>query len=379
MLVSDLDDSMLYHTRSNTILNSAPEPYGSLLDMYLSQNLYSSRIWCDCMVCIFPQVHTFSPNASLIWRECASIPVERVLAKTTVINGMVYVGGGAAKDSSQHNLVCKYDPVKDEWTTLPPAPVKGFGVGQLNGKLVIVGGWKEHETADVHVFEDDIQQWVKSIPPMPRGIAASTVVSHSSSLVVCGTPGKTSPASVLVYNSQSSQWHLAAALPLTFNSMISSSVVVNDTYYIAVGVEGVINQEKFPSSPAVFSLPLSTLLDPNAPQDPSIWQCMPDTPCHGSHLAATGGCLLALGGLRSACNDLKDDEVVVPNLSTAVHAYCPATSSWVKIGDLRDLRFCPTITTMSSGELFIAGGGIPNDERDNPIIINDKVFMGIIS
>ena len=212
---------------------------------------------------------------------------------------------------------------------------------------------------------------------MPRGLAFSTVVSHSSSLVVCGTPDRTSSASVLVYNSQSSQWHLAAALLLTFHSTLSSSVVVNDTYYIAVGVEGVLDQEKWPSSPAVFSLPLSTLLDPNAPQDPSIWQRIPDTPCHMSRLAATGGCLLALGGLRSGC-DVEDDEAVAANLSTAVHAYCPATSSWVNIGDLPDLRFVPAITTMSSGELFIAGGMISNDECDG-LISDNKVFTGIIS
>ena len=299
------------------------------------------------------------------------------VAKATVINGMVYMGGGNAEDDSHRYLVSKYDPVKDEWTTLPPAPVKYFGVGQLNGKLVIVGGLKEKRTRNVHVFEEDTQQWVKSIPPMPRGLIYSTVVSHSSSLVMCGIPDGTSSTSVLVYNSQSSQWHLAAALPLTFNSILSSSVVVNDTYYIAVGAEGVIGQEKWPTSPAVFSLPLSTLLDPNAPQDPSIWQRMPDTPCHGSRLAATGGCLLALGGLRSACDDLGDNKAVAPILSTAVHAYCPATSSWVKIGDLPDLRHGSSITTLTSGELFITGGQIPNDECDG-LILDNKVFRGII-
>ena len=317
------------------------------------------------------------------------MPVEMVAARATVINGMVYVGGGDADDDSSHEyLVCKYDPVKDEWTTLPPAPVKWFGVGQLNGKLVIVGGVEEEEeekeeemeeeekrTGDVHVFEEDTQQWVKSIPPMPRELVTSTVVSHDSSLVVCGMPDDTSPASVLVYNSRSSQWRLTAALPLTFYSTHSSAVVVNDIYYIDVGVEGVRDQERCSSSPAVFSLPLSTLQDS---QDPSICQRMPDTPCHMSCLAATGGCLLALGGLRSACDDVKDGEAVATNLSTAVHAYCPATSSWVRIGDLPDLRFGPAITTTSSGELFIAGGGIPNDEHDG-LIINDKVFIGIIS
>ena len=299
------------------------------------------------------------------------MPVEMWVPKTTVINGRVYVGGGTADDDDDYYLVRTYDPVKDEWSTLPPAPVGYFGVGRLNGKLVIVGGmYKDEEgiTGDVHVFEEDIQQWVKSIPPMPTGLVASVVASHSSSLVVCGTPDESSPASVFVY---SSQWHSRSPLPLSFQPLYCSTVVVNDTYYIAAGREGV-GSKKHPSSAAVFSIPLSTLLDPNAPQDPSTWQCMPDTPCHTSHLAAAGGCLLALGGLSTAC-DWWDTDEVSSNISTAAHAYCPATSSWVRIGELPVQRLRCVVTTLSSGELFIAGGASPNNEH------NKKAFIGIIS
>ena len=49
------------------------------------------------------------------------------------------MGGGIAEDDDFYR-VCKYDPVKDEWDTVPPAPVGLFGIGQMNGKLVIVGG-----------------------------------------------------------------------------------------------------------------------------------------------------------------------------------------------------------------------------------------------
>ena len=302
------------------------------------------------------------------------MPVVMSVPKITVINGIVYVGGGEADDDDDKNLVSTYDPVKDVWDTLPPAPVRWFGVGRLNGKLVLVGGvymYKDEDgiTGDVHVFEEDTQQWVKSIPPVPAGLAASVVASHSSPLVVCGS---SSPLSVFIYSSQSSQWHSRSPPPFTFvPSFFSSAVVVNDTYYISAGPEGGLGSDSLPSSAAVYSIPLSTLLDPNAPQDCSTWQRLPDTPCHTSHLAATGGCLLALGGLRNACH-LRDSQAIASNLTTAVHAYCPATSSWVKIGDLPGKRLLSAITTLSSGELFIAGGVGTNDERK-------KAFIGIIS
>ena len=301
------------------------------------------------------------------------MPVEMEAAITTVINGRVYVGGGSV-DGDDCYLVSMYDPVKNEWGALPPATVGLFGVGRMNGKLVIVGGGYDERgvTGDVHTFEEDTQQWVKSIPPMPTGLIFSVVTNHNSSVVVCGMPDESSPAAMFVYNSQSSQWYSKTPPPLSFNSLFSSAVVVNGTYYIAVGCEGVVDSESHPFSPVVFSLPLSTLVDPNASQDPSTWQRIPDTPCHMSRLAATGGCLLALGGLHNAC-DLQSG-AVASNITTAVHAFCPAASSWVKIGDLPDLRLRSAITTLSSGELFIAGGLIDNDELDYDI----KAFIGII-
>ena len=322
------------------------------------------------------QVHAFSPNTSLVWREYASMPIEMVHARTVIINGIVYVGGGDTMDEDDDDAyqVCKYDPVKNEWIILPPAPFKYFGFGRLNGKLVIVGGRNEEGmSGDVHVFEEDRQQWVNSIPPLPTDseVGSSLVVTHNTSLVVCGV---SSPPSMFVYNSQSSQWHSRAPPPLTFHTGFSSAVVVNDTYYTAVGVEGTGNSYQLPSSPAVFSHPLSTLLDPDVP---SAWQRMPDTPCHSSRLAATGGCLLALGGLTRPCN-LRNDAAVAANLSSAVHAYCPATSSWVKIGDLSDLRLFPAITTLSTGELFIAGGAIPDDDQDD-LLTDSQVFIGNVT
>ena len=321
------------------------------------------------------QVHAFSPNTSLVWRECASIPVEMIYAKASVIDGMVCVGGGYKENDDDnimhHDIVYKYDSVKNDWSILPPTPVIGSGVGTLNGKLVIVGGMGEEVyTNRSCVFEEDTQQWVESIPLMPNGLSASLVITHNTSLIVCGTTDVSSPPSMFIYCHQSSQWHSRAPPPLNFHTVYNSAVIVNDTYYLSLGAEGGMLAEPLPSSAAVFSQPLSTLLDPNTP---STWQRMPDTPCHTSHLAATGGCLLALGGLHDACN-IRDASVA--NITSAVYAYCPAISSWVKIGDLPDKGILSTITTLSTGELFLTGGWIPDE--DDALSFTDKTFIGTI-
>ena len=67
-----------------------------------------------------------------------------VNGKTTVINGKVYCGGGGTDGDGQFIIYC-YDPSQDKWTTLPPLPARYmyFGLGQVSGKLVAVGGMKK--------------------------------------------------------------------------------------------------------------------------------------------------------------------------------------------------------------------------------------------
>ena len=97
---------------------------------------------------------------------------------------MVYV-----REGLNDQPIVKYDPVKNEWSTLPPPPVVGFGVGQLNGRLVIVGGMYTEEglgvTGDIHVFEEETQHWVKSVPPTPSRQVFTAVV-YMSRLLPCG-------------------------------------------------------------------------------------------------------------------------------------------------------------------------------------------------
>ena len=320
------------------------------------------------------QVHPFSPHAKLVWREGPPVPEKIWWAQATVISGKVYVGGGMPTDSDSGRLVYKYDPVRNEWSTLPPVPVDMFGVGQLNGRLVLVGGSPEGGgvTADIHVFDEETQQWVKPLPPMPSALACAAVISHGSALVVCGgtSPDGKPSAAVYVYNSESSQWH--SAPPLPFRRTLCTGVVISNMCYVAAGLETVFGDDMnmdacFNSESArrsVVSAPLPILLDPNASssQPSSVWKSLPDLPHYHPSIAAVGGCLLALGGHKEVPAEAED--VSADDVITAVHAYCPATSSWLQIGDLPTQRFVTTTVPLPTGELLFAGGERPGDEED---------------
>ena len=88
-----------------------------------------------------------------------------------------------------------YDLSQDKWTTLPPLLVKWFGLGQINGKLVAVGGQKVHEkeTNEPYAFDEQSQLWRQVIPPMPTARDSPGVLSLQSALIVIG--GYTSSSS----------------------------------------------------------------------------------------------------------------------------------------------------------------------------------------
>ena len=74
---------------------------------------------------------------------------------TTIINGKVYCGGGITS-GNDHIIYC-YDPSQDKWNTLPPLPVSWFGLGQVKGKLVAVGGCMKGTldvTNDVYTYDE---------------------------------------------------------------------------------------------------------------------------------------------------------------------------------------------------------------------------------
>ena len=78
----------------------------------------------------------------ITWRQCAQLPTGLSREKTTVVNSKVYCGGGYAcnaHDDDNYIVYC-YDPSHDKWTTLPPLPIKFFGLGQINSKLAALGG-----------------------------------------------------------------------------------------------------------------------------------------------------------------------------------------------------------------------------------------------
>ncbi len=269
-------------------------------------------------------------------------------AQAVVINGIVYMGGEGWGSYAELCTVCRYHPGEDKWAKLPPPPVNSFGVGQVSGQLVLVGGKVASTgkvTGDVCVFITESQQWERSIPAMPTARLALLVVSHLTVLIACGgsdNSGRSLPT-VELYNSEASQWYQCPPLPSPRDWM--STVTVGDTLFLAGGFEG---RTVSSASQLIFSASLSSLIDRATHHSSDrLWTTLKNTPNYRFTSASVGGCLLVLGGI---------DKRVGGEVSASIHTYLPTSSTWHPMGQL-PLPLCRlTAVLLPTNELLIIGG-----------------------
>ena len=285
------------------------------------------------------------------------------------------VGGGSTDGEDYYNLVFQYDPASDEWTTLPPCPVDYFGLGQLSGELLTVGGLTHYMncvTNKVYRYKPESQEWEEFLQPMPTARDSLTVFSAQSALIACGGLTDISDSkdvactTVEVYTTLTSQWYTADPLPVP--CMMMSSATINNTAYL---LGGLTTDDKIIQT--VLYAPLASLIQraTSHPQQSasaarpdstsSAWKTLQDTPLWLSTAASLGGMLLAVGG-----QNYQDDT------HQAVHVYSPATSTWIQVESKyppRSRSLC-TAVELSANRLLVVGG------RNQDATSMKSVFLG---
>ena len=272
-------------------------------------------------------------------------------AQTVVIRGRVYCGGGFAVDDDQYRVFC-YSPSENTWNALPACDVSRFGLGQVRGKLVTVGGRKKsghRVTNEVYEFDEVAHNWKHSIPPMPTARRFPAVLCHHSTLTVAGgNTGYGRTAVVEVFREETSQWHTTEPLP--FRWWNPSPLLINNRWYLLGGAsEG----EHF-SIQAVYAH-VDLLLQKALPHDQastdkdnSAWEVLSDTPHYAPAAATFGVSILAVGGTTT-------NQWPV-NPQTAVHVYSPCTNAWIHISDQPTPRVGTATAMLSPTDLLVIGG-----------------------
>ena len=284
------------------------------------------------------------------------------------------IGGGTTDSRDDLCLVCQYDPASDEWTTLPPCPVRRFGLGQLSGELLTVGGAaRDHTiTKKVYRYKPESQQWEEFLQPMPTARYGPTVISAQSALTACGGATHASGVpctTVEVYTTETSQWQTTDPLPVPCWAMTSATI--NNTAYLLGGLTTGNNATK-----TVLYAPVASLIQraTSRPQQSasaarpdstsSAWKTLRDTPLVLSAATSLGGILLAVGGK----NDQRD---TLP----AVYVYSTATSTWIRIqsGDLPEPRYYCTAVELAGNRLLVVGGRDQDKKRMNTVFLGSLI------
>ena len=287
----------------------------------------------------------------------------------------MYVGGGDTDSRDDCYLVCQYNPASDEWTTLPPCPVRRFGLGQLSGELLTVGGLaRDSITKKVYHYKPESQQWEEFLQPMPTARYFPTVISAQLTLTACGGSTRTRGVpctAVEVYTTETSQWHTTDPLPVP--CVVMSSATINNTAYLLGGV----TTDNKPTETVPYA-PVASLIQraTSRPQQSasvarpdstsSAWKTLRDTPLVRSAAASLGGMLLAVGG-----NDDQRDTL------SAVHVYSPATSTWIRVqsGDLSEPRYYCTAVELAGNRLLVVGGRDQDNKRMNTVFLGSLISV----
>ena len=301
-------------------------------------------------------------QTGITWKQCTELPIKLSKGKTTVINAKVYCGGGEVND--EYTVYC-YDPSQDKWTTLPPLPVSYFGLGQVNGKLVAVGGqkkllYKYKESNEVYTYDEKLAEWKQTIPPMPTARSSPGVLSLQSALVVEGGNTVSYTAAVEIFKLDTSQWYRTDSLPTVCYNI--SLVAIGTTCYI-LGAGLPRNEALYASVDDLFgnAVPANQTTHSHTSDTQSVWKTLPNTPTYGPAAAVLAGNLLAIGG---------DDENFM-GATKEVYMYSPSTNSWIHISDLPAPLSDTTVAVLSLTKILVIGG------LDNDYAMVNTVYRGL--
>ena len=280
------------------------------------------------------------------YSQCSGTPVAMSGGLAVTINGKVYYGGGDCDDDDGNYSVHCYDPPQNVWSTLPRLPVRWFGLGEVNGELVAVGGRDSSRSKSnvVRVFNKG-RNWKRTIPPMPTARSSLTVVSLPTHLIVAG--GEVGYGyytdNVEIYNIGTFQWSETDRLPYACCYQIGIVYMNNNTVYLVGGYDGK-NLNK------VFAAQINKLTsadrqdDGSANKADSIWNTISDTPFYRPSPVTISNTIFAAGGL------------ITNKATQRMYAYSSSMDSWLYVGDLPYPVAFATTVSLSTTECLVIGG-----------------------
>jgi N-acetylneuraminic acid mutarotase len=179
---------------------------------------------------VVDNVYEYNP-VSNSWTRNSNIPIPIAYAAADVVDGKIYVIGGAPFGfSSAYKSVYEYNPATDTWTKKTDMPTARFvaSATAVDGKIYVFGGAANATLTGlsaVEVYDPSADTWaVKGPMPIPRAGHASSAAGGNIYLFTGGTGYTNLYKDVLEYNPTLDTWATKTSIPTSRYAPAACSV-----------------------------------------------------------------------------------------------------------------------------------------------------------
>jgi N-acetylneuraminic acid mutarotase len=294
------------------------------------------------------------------WTQRAPLPDERTEVSVTSDGERIYLAGGFVRAGERRadapRAVYAYDPAADAWSHVTDLPegVNHAGLVHLDGRLYVVGGYRENtfEPIDtLRIFDLASQEWSTGSPlPTPRGAHATAILDGRIHAIGGRTHGRVDVGAHEAYDPETDRWVSLAPLPTPRN------------HHAAAAIDGLIVVLAGRDDDS-FELTVNEIYDPQA----DAWRSGAPVPTgrSGVAVAVLGRHVYLFGG-----------ETFVPRRRTFDEAerYDPRADTWETLPPMPTARHGLGAAALDGAVHVISGGpeaGFAFSDRNERLVPAD--------
>jgi len=299
------------------------------------------------------------------WTKCHDLPVAMWGAYATVIDDVIYIGGGVCPDHTEQYYIFMYHVKENKWTRLSTRLPQSAGVVvNINNKLAVIGGQDSTTTRPTNrVLTLQGNQWTSLYSDMNTARGRPAVASHQQYIIAAGGMNhrKVALDSIEMFDINANQWATSkTCLPRSMwfiNATTCGNSIVITGYHDQDGTR----------SNGVYISTIDNLIDhstTSSSANDDKWTSLCDTPYWRATIVPQTTLPVILGG-----------EDKQHNATDTIMAYDDSTNSWRTILSLPIKCNHTTIITFSHS-IIMAGGCTSN--RTVPIANNTSLTSVMI-
>jgi len=297
------------------------------------------------------------------WTKCNNLPVAMRSAGITLINDVMFIGGGVCPDHNDEYYIFMYNLKENKWTRLPtPLPQRYGAVVNINNKLTVIGGRDSINGRAINkVLTLQDHKWTSLYGNMNSARTSPLVVSHHQYIIVGGGESVDNAVvdSIEVFDGK--QWTISkTCLPQPMYYI--NATICNNSLVIA----GFDDADGDSFNGVYITTVDNIIIDYSTTSkstDNNKWSELAYTPYWSTTIIPNTTPPVVVGG-----HDEQD------NTTDDIMAYDDSTNSWRTISHL-PIKCCYTSIVKLSQSIIIAGGVTDGGTKK---ISNDTIFPSVM-